>query len=140
MKPFLLALAAATALLLTGCGSTPLSPTGQLALETSVRIAVRHSIAGSDRAAEKAHNIRNIVERVRAEVSEDWTIATITAELSEEIERLGLDPIAREDAYDLLQLLTQILEERIGAGDLKPDGVVKVQEFADLVLGALPVI
>lgn len=128
--------------LLTGCVSTPtgsrLSPEGQLALETSVRIAVRHAVADSPRAAEKAANIRNIVARLQAITSAESTLAALEAEVSAEIDRLNLTPIDKADARDLLRLLTVALEARLGPNALNSEGLVRVNDFLSMILAALP--
>jgi len=46
-------------------GSQSLSPEGQAILETSTRIAVRHYIADSPRAAERIANIREVVAKLQ---------------------------------------------------------------------------
>lgn len=138
MKLILIILAAFA---LGGCASSSsnLSPVGQVALQTSVRIAVRHAL-DSPRALEKARNIRAMAELLNTTLAEGLTVATLTTELSEEIDTLGLDPLSTADAKDLLLILSALLEQRVGSGELTPDGVVKVSEFVDAVLSALPVV
>lgn len=130
-------------LILAGCvtapdGSQHLSAEGQLALETSVRIAVRHAIADSPRGAEKAANIRHIVVRLQAITSAESTLAALKNEVSNELDRLNLDPIDRADAQDLVELFAIALEARLGPDALKSEGLVQVDEFLRLVLAAIP--
>ncbi len=133
-----LILIAALAAALCGCASN--SPQQQVALDVTTRIAIRHAL-DTPRAIEKARNIRNVAEQVKELVSQDVTVAFLTAELSKEIDELeDLSTIERADAKDLLLLLSALIEQRVGSGELKPEGVVKVTEFADLILGALPVL
>lgn len=130
-------------LMLAGCvttsdGQQRLSVEGRIALETSVRIAVRHAIADSPRGAEKAGNIRHIVVRLQAITSAESTLAALKQEVSNEIDRLNLSPLDRADAQDLLELFAIALEARLGPDALKSEGLVQVDEFLRLVLAAIP--
>lgn len=129
------------ALLLAGCATTGggLSPEGQAALDVSVRIAVRHAVADSPRALEKAQHIRQVVARLQTVLTAESTLAALTAEISTEVDKLGLSPLDRADAQDLLTLLSVALESRLGPDQLQSAGLVKVSAFLDLVLAALPV-
>lgn len=129
--------------LLTACASTPgggngLSPEGQLALETSVRIAVRHAVADSPRSAAKAANIRAIVVRLQAVTSAESTLGALRNEVSAELDKLNLSPLDRADADDLLTLLVVALESRLGPDALQAEGLVRVNDFLTLVLQAIP--
>jgi hypothetical protein len=129
--------------LLTGCVTAPdgtnrLSPEGQIALETSVRIAVRHAVADSPRALEKAQNIRAIVARLQSVVSAESTLAALETVVGEEITKLNLSPVDEADARDLLALFGAALEARLGPQQLQGEGWVRVNDFLVLVLGALP--
>jgi len=127
---------AALVAVLSGCASNPQQ---QVAVDVATRIAVRHAL-DSPRAVEKARNIRHVAEQVRAAVTQDATVATLVAVAQQEIDKLTLSDIERADAQDLLLLMSALLEQRLGSGDVKPDFVVTVGEFADLILGALPVL
>lgn len=122
---------------LSGCASN--SPQQQVAIDVATRIAVRHAL-DSPRSVEKARNIRRVAEQVKAAATQDATVATLIAVAETEIDKLDLSPIERADAKDLTLLMSALLEQRLGSGDVKPDFVVTVAEFADLVLGALPVL
>lgn len=124
------------ATVLSGCASNPQQ---QVAVDVATRIAVRHAL-DSPRAIEKARNIRYIAEQVKAVANQDATVATLVAVAQSEIDKLNLSPLERADAQDLLLLMSALLEQRLGDGDVKPDFVVTVGEFADLILGALPVL
>ena len=133
-----LILIAALAAALCACASN--SPQQQVALDVTTRIAIRHAF-DTPRAIEKARNIRHVAEQVKELVSQDVTVAFLVAELSKEIDEMeDLSTIERADAKDLLLLLSALIEQRVGSGELKPEGVVKVTEFVDLILGALPVL
>lgn len=130
-------------LFLCACTTTPdgdsrLSPEGQLALETSVRIAVRHAVADSPRALEKAQNIRQIVVRLQGIVSADSTLGALEAVVQEEITKLNLSPVDEADARDLVALFGAALEARLGEQKLSSEGWVRVNDFLSLVLSALP--
>jgi len=129
---------------LSACVTTPdgqsrLSPEGQLAVETSIRIAVRHAIADSPRAAEKAAHIRAIVARVQAVTSAESTLAALRDEVKIEINKLELSPIDHQDANDLLDLFAVALEARLGPDAIQSEGLVCVNEFLTLLLQAIPV-
>jgi hypothetical protein len=131
------------AIVITGCASTPgtgsgLSPEGQAALDISVRIAVRHALADSPRALEKAQNIRAVVARLQTVLTSESTLSALTAEVSAQVDQLGLNPLDRADAQDLLTLLSVALESRLGPDALQSEGLVRVSAFLDLVLAALP--
>lgn len=131
-----LILIAALAAALCACASN--SPQQQVALDVTTRIAIRHAL-DTPRAIEKAQNIRRVAEQVRAAATQDATVATLVAVAQQEIDKLTLSDIERADAQDLLLLMSALLEQRLGSGDVKPDFVVTVGEFADLILSALPV-
>jgi hypothetical protein len=138
-------LAPLVALLLAGCVTSPdgasgLSPEGQLALQTSVRIAMRHAVADSPRAAEKAANIRAIVVRLHTVASAESTLAALRTEVITELDKLNLSPLERADAEDLLTLLAVALESRLGPDALQSAGLVKVREFLDLLLVSIPAV
>jgi hypothetical protein len=133
MRLFILAAVLAA---LSGCASNPQQ---QIAVDVATRIAVRHAL-DSPRAIEKARNIRRVAEQVKAVADQDATVATLVAVAQKEIDKLNLSPLERADAQDLLLLMSALLEQKLGSGDIKPDFVVTVGEFADLVLSALPVL
>jgi len=133
MRPFIIA---ALVAVLSGCASNPQQ---QVAVDVATRIAVRHAL-DSPRAVEKARNIRYIAEQVKAVADQDATVATLVAVAQQEIDKLNLSPLERADAQDLLLLMSALLEQKLGSGDIKPDFVVTVGEFADLILSALPVL
>ena len=130
-------------LILCGCvtttdGQSRLSPEGQIALETSVRIAVRHAIADSPRAQEKVQHIRAIVARVQAVTSAESTLAALKEEVKNEIGKLELSPLDKQDAMDLIELFAVALEARLGPDKIQAEGLVKINEFLGLILTALP--
>lgn len=138
-----LIIAAIAAIALTGCvtnpdGGSSLSPEGEAALAVSVRIAVRHAVADSPRAAAKAQNIRSVVARLQNVLTAESTLAGLKAEVSAEIDKLGLPAVDRADAQDLLELFAVALEARLGPEALNAEGLVRISEFLSIVLAALP--
>lgn len=132
-----------SAILTVGCatqpdGSSGLTPEGQIALETSVKIAVRHLVADSPRGAEKAANVRAIVARLQGVLTAESTLGALKDEVKVELAKLHLAPVDLADANDLLDLFTVSLEARLGPDALKSEGVVRVSQFLGLVLAALP--
>lgn len=131
------------AIAVSGCATTgerTLTPEGQAILDTSLRIAVRHAVADSPRAAEKARNIRAIAVRLQAVTSAESTLAGLTAEVRAEIDKLPISALDKADANDLLTLLAVSLESRLGSDALQSAGLVKVNEFLTLVLEAIPAV
>ena len=143
MRPNRAFLAVLSMCLLAACTTTPdgqnrLTPAGQVAVETAVRIAVRHAIADSPRATEKAQNVRTIVARLQAVVSAESTLAALEAEVGAEIDKLGLSPVDQADAHDLLALFGAALEGQLGPDQIKGEGWIKVNDFLLLILASLP--
>lgn len=139
-RPFvlvlLLAIAAPLVLMLPGCATN--SPQTQLILETTTRMAVRRALAESDRAVEKAANIRAVAERLQGIVTAESTILGLRDEVLGEIDRLALNPLDRADAVDLVNLFAAILQENYGDDLAGDERVVKVRHFLDIVLSTLP--
>lgn len=132
-----------SAILTVGCttfpdGSTGLTPDGQIALETSVKIAVRHLVADSPRGAVKAANVRAIVVRLQGVLTAESTLGALKDEVKVEIAKLSLSPVDLADANDLLDLFAAALEARLGPDAINTQGLVKVSEFLSVVLAALP--
>lgn len=130
-------------LILSACttnpdGSRELTPEGQAILETSTRIAVRHYIADSPRAAERIQNIREVVAKLQQLTSAETTLGALKAVVVLEVERLNLAPLDKADALDLLDLFAAALEARLGQDPLQAAGLVRVNAFLDLVLQAIP--
>jgi len=139
-RPLFLALIASLTLIaitITGCAST--SPQSQLILETTTRIAVRRALE-SDRAIEKARNIREVAQTLQGLVTAESTIAGLRDTVLAEIDKLELAPVDKADATDLVNLFAAILEERYGDEIAGDERMVKVREFLDIVLRTLPAV
>jgi hypothetical protein len=147
VRPLLLALLLAIAvpavLVIQGCATNPdgsreLTPEGQAILETSTRIAVRHYVADSPRAAERVQNLREVVAKLQELTSAETTLGALKAVVVLEVERLNLAPLDKADALDLLDLFAAALDARLGQDPLQEGGLVRVNAFLDLVLAAIP--
>jgi hypothetical protein len=139
----LLAIAVPAVLAMQGCATNPdgsreLTPEGQAILETSTRIAVRHYVADSPRAAERVQNLREVVAKLQELTSAETTLGALKAVVVLEVERLNLAPLDKADALDLLDLFAAALESRLGQDPLQATGLVRVNEFLSLVLAAIP--
>lgn len=134
----LAAVGSTLALLLIGCAVTgkQMDPTSKVALQTTVRIAIRHAVQDSPRALEKASHIRSVVGKIRGVTTAESTVAGLEAVVREELKTLTLSPLDRADAEDLVSLLGVVLEARFQGPDA--DKLVQVNEFLDLILLALP--
>lgn len=134
MKHLLIALLALC--LLPGCASNrPLTDEG---LAMAVRIAVRHAVADSSRATEKAENIRAVVTRLQAIATTDTTVSGLKAEVVEYLDTLELTNIQRNDALDVLDYFSAVIEAQVGEETFDNIRLVKVQEFLMLILAAIP--
>lgn len=136
-------LAALSLVLLSACATNPdgsqsLTPEGQAILETSTRIAVRHYVADSPRAAERITNLREVVGKLQQLTSAETTLGALKAVVVLEVERLNLEAVDKADALDLLDLFAAALEARLGQEPLQATGLVKVNSFLTLVLEAIP--
>lgn len=120
---------------LPACSTAP-GPASRATIETTVRIAVRHAVADSPRATEKAANIRKVIAQAQAASDAATTLVGLESLLRAEVGKLELSPVDRADADDLISLLAVALES--GYGDETLDGFVQVSQFLDLVLRALP--
>jgi len=135
--------AALLIVLLSACttapdGSQQLTPEGQAIMETSARIAMRHFISDSPRAAERAQNVREVIAKIQAVTSAETTLGALKAVVVAEVERLNLAPVDKADALDLLELFAVSLESRLGDDPLQARGLVRVNAFLGFILGLLP--
>lgn len=120
----------------TTAGGTQMDPTAKIALETTVRIAVRHAVEGNPRSVEKAAHIRDVVAKVQAITTAESTVAALETVVRVEVDKLQLSPLDRADANDLITLLGVALESRFQGP--QADKIVQVNELLRLVLSALP--
>lgn len=130
---------------LSGCVTTPdgnqeLSPVGEAALHASVSIAVRHYIADSPKAQQRAQNVRAVVERVRSVVAAESTLGALRGVVVAEIDSLGLSELDKADALTLVELVAVALEAKLGASALNTEGTLRVTRYLDLILQAVPAV
>lgn len=122
--------------LLPGCASNrPLTDEG---LALAVRITLRHAVAGSPRATEKAENIRAVVTRLQAIATTETTVSGLKAEVITYLDTLELTDLQRRDALDVLDYFSAVIEAQVGEETFDNARLVKVQEFLMLILAAIP--
>lgn len=122
-------------LALPGCTTNrPMTDEG---IALAVRIAVRHAVADSPRASEKAANIRAVVIRLQAIATSDSTVTALKAEVISYLDTLELSELERADALDVLDYFAAIMESQLGEADADTR-LIKIQEFLRLVLAAVP--
>jgi len=141
----LLAAIAVLVLLMSGCATHPvtgdraLSPAGEQLLRTTARIAVRRSVLASPRAVAKARNIREIVAAL-GPLEEYSTVNALRAAVDIELDKLGLSSLDRMDANDMLDTFEQLLRQQISGDAIAPDGIVKIADFVEMIVAALPAV
>lgn len=128
---------------LAGCvttetGKQELSPVGEAALQASVSIAVRHYIADSPKAQSRAANIRKVVEQVKAVAAAESTLEALRGVVVAEINRLSLSELDKADAITLLDLVAVALEAKLGDRALNSEGLLRVTDYLDIILRAVP--
>lgn len=141
IKIWTLTLTLLMTLALFACSTTNnganLSSEGQIALETSARIAVRHAL-DSPRAQEKMQHMRAIIVQVKSITTAESSFAALKDVVVAQIDKLSLAPIDKADALDLLNLFAAALEARLGSTQLDPQKLVQVNQFLDILLSLLP--
>lgn len=143
--PFMAVLAsiALVALALSGCASSGVqvdSKVSKAATETAKvvgRIALRREISESPRFAEKARNIRKVIDAI-GPIEEFTTVSLLREAVDRQVDKLGLTGLDRQDADDLLDLWQDLLDEEIEGDRLDSDARVKVDELLQYVLAFLP--
>jgi hypothetical protein len=129
---------------LAGCGSVPLvseptqSPsTGQLIVETTARIALRHYLVG-ERKLDKAQNALDVLERLR--VTLDLLKAEALAEI-ESLHRAGkIDDLDAADSRDLVGLFSSALEGYVARTGIDPARqIILFGDFLDSLIAEIPV-
>lgn len=138
---FLLAIAAAIAL--SGCATNPdgsreLTETGKVALKEVAGIVVSRHFRESPRAAEHAQEIRTVLAEL-AELPDVTTVAALRQVVQLRIDERVSDPYDREDYSHLLNILSAVLSDYVGTGQLDAGARVKVRDFLGYVAAAIPV-
>lgn len=136
MRRAYISVLAAMVVLLSGCASNrPLTDEG---LALAVRIAVRHAIADSSRAQQKAENIRAAVLRLQQIANSETTVGALKSDVIHYLDGLELTPVQRSDALDVLDYFAAVLEAQVGPERFDTARSVKVQQFLALILAAIP--
>lgn len=122
--------------LLSGCVSN--RPLTNERLAMAVRITIRHAVADSSRATEKAENIRAVVTRLQAIATTETNVSGLKAEVIRYLDTLELTDLQRNDALDVLDYFSAVIEAQVGEETFDNIRLVKVQEFLMLILAAIP--
>lgn len=138
-----LILAAVAALTLSGCVTNPaggqeLSESGKVLLTTTTRIAVRHYV--QDHVARSSEIVANIrgVATVLAGITKDTTVSGLRDVVQTELDKRVTNPLDLRDAHDLLDVFEALLREKIGKDEIDSAALVQVNEFAQMIVSALP--
>lgn len=129
-------------LILAGCGTTPegqqISETGKVAIQATARIAVRHYVDGHPgRSAEIVANVRDVAALL-AGATGNATVSGLRVVVEAEIVRRVTDSRDLQDAHDLLDVFEALLREQIGKDEIDSQALIRVSEFADMIVKALP--
>lgn len=139
----LLASAIVATVLLAGCkvnpdtGQSEISETGKATLAVLAGELTDRYLAESPDRARSIANIRGIAVRLQA-VTDVVTITDLRARLDVEVAKLNLSDLDRRSVNRFLPLLEAVLRDYIGRDELDSKALVRVNEFLNLILLALP--
>lgn len=132
--------------LLAGCsvnqstGGQQLDESGKVILETTARIAFRHYVADhAERSGEIVANVRAIAATL-ATVTENASVSGLRSVVQTELDKRISNPLDLQDAHDLLDVFEALLREKIGKDEIDSAALVQVNEFADMLVRALPAV
>lgn len=126
-----------------GCATDPaggqqLSESGKVLLSATTRIAVRHYLQDhAGRSAEIVGNVRDAA-KLLASVTQDTTVSGLRVVVEAELSKRISDPLDLQDAHDLLDVFEVALREQIGKDEIDSAALVQVNEFASMIVAALP--
>lgn len=128
-------------LILSACATNPdgsrdLTNTGKVALQEVAAIAVSRHIRESPRAAERAQKIRAVLAEIQ-DMPDVTTVAGLRQVVQARIDALS-DPFDRQDFTRLLNILSAVLLDYVGDGQLDAKAVVRVKDFLEYVAAAIP--
>ena len=129
-------------ILLAGCVTTPegqqISETGKVAIQATARIAVRHYLDDhAGRSAEIVANVRDVAA-VLAGVTQNATVSGLRNVVEVELVRRITDARDLQDAHDLLDVFEALLRQQIGKDEIDSEALIRVNEFASMIVAALP--
>ena len=141
MRSLIAALASCAAL--SGCATNPdgsreLTATGKVALQEVAAIVVSRHLRESPRAAEHAQKIRAVLTDI-AQLPDVTTVTGLRQIVQARIDERVTDTYDREDYTRLLNILSAVLNDYVGSGQLDAGARVKVTEFLGYVAAAIPV-
>lgn len=127
-------------LILSACTTNPntgeqqLTEGGKAALkETAVLIVERHF---REHPSTKVERVRKVLVELQ-QVPDITTVDNLRASLQTRIDKLE-DPYDRSDFTHMLNILTPLLKDYVGKGELAPEAVVRVRDFLSYLAAALP--
>lgn len=132
-------------LLLVGCSSNPvggneLNETGKVVLQATARIAFRHYLQDHPgRAQEIATNVRAVAAQL-ADVTEITTVGGLRVAVQAELDKRISNQLDRDDAHDLLDAFEALLKQQIGNDEIDSAALVRVNEFAEMLVKSLPAV
>lgn len=134
--------AALATLLLSACATNPdgsreLTATSKIALQEVAAIVVSRHFRESPRAAEHAQKIRAVLTDI-AQLPDVTTVAGLRQIVQARIDERVTDQYDREDYTRLLNILSAVLSDYVGSGQLDAQARVKVTEFLGDVAAAIP--
>lgn len=146
-RPLVLGLLTALAVLALGLqacatnpdGSRELTATGKVALQEVAAIVVSRHFRESPRAAEHAQKIRDLLTDI-AQLPDVTTVAGLRQVVQARINERVSDPYDKEDYTRLLNILSAVLSDYVGSGQLDASARVKVTEFLGYVAAAIPAV
>ena len=127
----------ALSLVLSGCATNGgLSEGGKAALREVAVIGMNRYLREHADTA-KVERIRTVLLELQA-LPDITTVDGLKAAVQLRIDPKVGDPQERQEFTSLLQILSPLLEQYVGKGDLAPEQVVKVRDFLAYLVAALP--
>lgn len=128
---------------LTACATNPdgsrqLTETGKVALQEVASIVIERHLRESPKAAEHAEKIRAVLTNI-AQLPDVTTVSGLRQIVQARIDERVTDSYDRQDYTRLLNILSAVLNDYVGSGQLDAGARVKVTEFLGYVAAAIPV-
>lgn len=131
------------AIFLSACVTTPtggkqLSETGKIALQSVAEISVRRYLR--DHPGRQTNIVSNI-RRVAGELQSATSVTTVSglrSAVEAELQKIPMSDADRQDATSLLNIFEALLREQIGSETIDSQGLIKVNDFLKMIVGALP--
>lgn len=133
------------ALSLVGCSVNPttgqqeLSGTGKAAIVAFTGEFVDRYLAESPDRAKSIANIRDVAVRLQ-NVTDAVTVSELRARLDVEVAKLDISDINKRSLKRWSPILEGLLQDYVGSGQLDANAYVRVNEFLNLIVAALPAV